>query len=340
MIKEIKIQEFRIRHKKTIQFAEGVTTIIGSSYLGKSTIIKALKWVVRNKPAGDSVINCDADKAVVRIALDEDTTVTRVRGKGKNTYKLNKKVFTAFGNDVPKDIAELLNLSDINFQSQHSAPFWFCETAGEVSRQLNSIVNLELIDRTHSNIASELRKTNLVIEITEEALSRATQQKKKLCYIKDLNQDIKNVEKLQNQYEEDTQKHSIIDEKINLVQIYTHKRENRLEQATEGLRVLHIGDRYRKTADLAERLSRLVKSAQNLQNIIKIKPPSILPLEKLRKRTEQITGQYTRLDSLIKSVESRRQERCQMGKILKTFTKELEEIADGRCPLCGAKMKK
>ena len=123
MIEKIEIKNFRAQEKQKIELGKGVTTIIGSSFIGKSTIIKAFKWAVRNKPAGDSVINWDADKAAVRITFDDGNKVVRRRGKNLNNYKLNKKVFTAFGNDVPSQISNLLNISEINFQNQFDAHF-------------------------------------------------------------------------------------------------------------------------------------------------------------------------------------------------------------------------
>jgi len=322
-----------------IEFSPQVTTIVGRSYIGKSWILRALRWVALNKPAGLTFINWDANKARVRLFID-DKKVIRIRSKDTNLYKINKKNYVAFGGDVPGNVAKIMNLSEINFQKQHEAPFWFCETAGEVSRQLNSIINLELIDSTLADIDSEKRETKTVIKITEKALEKAVEEKKELAYVKDLNQDLENVEKLQKQYEENARKHSTINEKIELVSKYRVIRESSLNQATDGLKVMSIGRKCLKIADSIEKLSKLVKSGRNLKNIIKTRPPSILPLEKLRKKTEQVTEQYVRLDTLIKSIENRRQEKCQTERILNKLTIELGEIAEGRCPLCGAKMKR
>jgi len=340
MLEKLQIRNVGTNEKLDVELGRGTTTIVGKSFIGKSWILRALRLVALNKPAGTSFISWGTDKAKVRLSIDDGKRIIRIRSKNTNIYRFGgkKKPYVAFGNDVPKDIAEILNLSEINFQGQHSAPFWFCETAGEVSRQLNSIVNLELIDSTLANIASELRTTTTVITITEKALGKAVQQKRELDYVKNLNRDLKNVEKLQKQYEEDTRKHSTIDEKVKICIKLRILRESSLEQVSDGLKVMSIGEMYQKTADSAERLSKLVKSARNLQNIIKARPPSILPLEKLRKRTEQTTGQYMRLDTLIKSVENRRQEKCQTEKILNKLKIELGEIAGGRCPLCGKSM--
>jgi len=143
MISKIEIRNFSTHKKQDLEFSPNVTTITGSSFLGKSTILRAIRFVCMNRPTGDKFINWDADKTSVRLTIDKKKIVRR-KGKGNNSYTLDKQEYKAFGNDVPQPIANLVNMSDINFQGQHDAPFWFCETAGEVSRQLNAIINLEV----------------------------------------------------------------------------------------------------------------------------------------------------------------------------------------------------
>lgn len=340
MIEKIQIRNFGANEELNIDFSPQVTTIAGRSYIGKSWLLRALRWVVLNKPSGDSFINWDSDKSKVKLVVD-DKRIVRTRSKSLNTYKLSGKEesYVAFGNDVPKDIMEILNFSEINFQKQHTAPFWFCETAGEVSRQLNSIVNLDLIDSTLANIASEMRKSKAVIEITEEALDKAVQQKKELIFIEDLNEDLIDVEGMQKRYGEIARERATIDERLELGAKYGSIRENAAQQASDGLIVLSMGDRYRETADSVEKLHKLVESGIELQNILKAKPPDFSPLERLERKTKEATAQYQELDALIILIENRSDIKCQVEQDLTSYKKELQEIAGGRCPLCGAKMK-
>lgn len=348
-LEKIQIRNVGTNEKLDVALSPQVTTIVGKSYIGKSWLLRALRLVALNKPAGDSYINWDDDKniAKVRLSIDGGKKVMRTRGhkQSVNSYKLSgkKKPYTAFGNSVPKDIAELLNLSEINFQGQHSTkenriPFWFCETAGEVSRQLNSIVNLELIDKTLANIDSKKRKTNTVIELTEKALAKAIQEKKDLLYVEDLDKDLKNVERLQKRYEQDVRDFSTINEKVQRY-INIHILAKRAgEQASDGLKAISVGKSYLKIADSTERLYKLVESGQDSQNILKNKPPSFQPLERLKEKNERINKQVYLLDTIIEDVENRRIQKCQTEKILKTLTKELEETVGKRCPLCGRPM--
>lgn len=341
MIEKLQIRGFGANEKLDVEFSPNVTSIVGKSFIGKSWMLRALRWVMRNKPAGDSFINWDSDEAKVRLSIDSKK-VTRIRSNSDNSYRLSGKAkpFVAFGNDIPRDIDDLVNVSEINFQGQHSAPFWFCETAGEVSRQLNSIVNLEVIDSTLANIASELRKTKVVIEVTEKSLSKASKEKKELAYVEEMDVGLWKVEALQDQYKANVEKRTTIDQKLNLIAEYVSIQENSLGLVSDGLKAMSVAERYAEIAASVEKLSESIESAQSLQSVLRNRPPSIRPLEKLKKKTEQLSIQYYKLDNLIELVENGRQEKCRTGKNLMRFKKELEEIAEGRCPLCGKPMTK
>jgi chromosome segregation ATPase len=343
MLEKIQIRGFGANEKLDVEFGPNVTTIVGKNFNGKSWMLRALRWVMLNKPAGDGYINWDCDEAKVRLSID-GRKVVRIRNRTSlNSFRLSGKsdAYVAFGNDVPRDIADVVNASGrVNFQGQHDPPFWFCETAGEVSRQLNSIVNLEVIDSTLAALVSELRDTNTSIRLIEVSLEESITERDALTHVKDVDVELRHVENLQKVHQEDVQNRSRIDEKLKLVAKYASKRENHAGHASDGRSVLAIGDRYVKIANLAEKLSELVKSAQELQDTVKNRPPSIAPLERLRKRRVFLSVQCARLDALIESIEHGRVEKCEAERILKNDKKELDKVVEERCPLCGKRTKK
>lgn len=335
MIDKIEIRNFRTQVKQNIELSPGVTTIVGSSFAGKSTAVKTLKWVATNKPAGDSIINWDADKAVARITVDGSKKVVRKRGKGINLYKLNKKKFTAFGSDVPPDIANLFNMADINFQGQFDAPFWFCETAGEVSRQLNAIINLEIIDNTLFNIAAQLRKTKIVIGITQDKLKLAIERKKNLGYIKNLNNDFKRVENLCKEFRKKTAESSVLQGLLKSGLCYAQTHKNASEANLRGRKALSEGDILQKISLRAERLSELIQNGRKYRRIINNKPPPLQPITDLKLKWDKLTHQLDMLNELIELVKRNKEEKCLAEKELLLCRKRFKEIVGKECPLCG-----
>jgi len=340
MIQKLQIRNFRTHEKLDIDFNPLVNSIIGRNAAGKSTIIRAIRWVVRNKPAGDSVINWGADKAAVRLTIDGNK-ITRTRGKGINTYKFNKsKPYKAFRNEVPKDIERIINLSDINFQGQHEAPFWFCKTAGEVSRQLNAIVNLDVIDKTLSNIDSALHESQTTIKITKKRLGEIIQQQDSLAYVEEMDKNLKRVEYAQNQYQKKATELARLQDILELVQKYRNKQKNKRELVSRSHLVLDKGQRYQELVIQVENLSKIVKLGESLLAIASKKPPSLNCLTVLKRKRETIISQYTVLKELVNRLERYEGIKCRTKEDLKKHKIELDKSIGKYCPLCGQSVNK
>lgn len=176
MIHSITLHNFQVHEKLRVDLDPHVTTIVGPTDAGKSAVLRGLRWVALNTPTGDSFIRHGSNCARVVLRVGK-RTVVRKRGHKVNLYKLDGKPFEAFKSDVPEEIAQVLKMGDVTFQRQHDSPYWFSESAGSVSRRLNSIVNLGIIDTTLSSLASSLRKAHTEVEVVEERLKEARVQK-------------------------------------------------------------------------------------------------------------------------------------------------------------------
>ena len=179
MLKKLTIRNFGKHTKQVIQFDKGITCLVGSSYSGKSTILRALRWVMMNKPSGDRMIRWGAKKAEVILEIKDSKhfKIRRQRSKSNNTYAIRAsgvtKEFKAFGNDVPDEIMDVVNVRAINFQQQHDTPYWFGLSAGQVNRELNQIVSLDSIDKVHAALASKLRTTTTLVHMCSERVEEA-----------------------------------------------------------------------------------------------------------------------------------------------------------------------
>ena len=196
MLKRLRIKNFQGHKSFKLKFDPHVTTIVGPSDIGKSAILRAIMWAVLNKPRGASFLHTGADEVSVTLKL-KDHKITRTRGK-TNTYHLNGHKFAAFGHDVPTEISNVLKLNEnINFQDQHlGGSFWFKLSPGEVSRQLNQIVDLSVIDTTLAHIAGEIRKSRMERGIVEGRLEEARKDRGKLRSAKKADRALKAIEEL------------------------------------------------------------------------------------------------------------------------------------------------
>ncbi len=165
MIKQIRLQNFQGHVDTTIDFSEGVNSFIGKSDSGKTSCIRALKWVLTNRPSGESFINHNAfnnkgkqvKPCIVTITTNKHV-VERERSATINSYTIDNVSLKAIGTDVPEEVLEALNMNDINIQYQLDAPFLLTETSGEVARILNRVVKLDDIDFTLKQLNSYAKK--------------------------------------------------------------------------------------------------------------------------------------------------------------------------------------
>ena len=133
MLRSLHIKNFQVHTDLKIEFSPTITSIKGPTDSGKSSVLRALRWVCLNDMAGEAFIREGACSVLALLRIG-DRKIGRGKGQIGNVYRLDDREFKAFGQgNVPQEIAQVLQLNEINFQGQHDAPFWFAETAGEVS---------------------------------------------------------------------------------------------------------------------------------------------------------------------------------------------------------------
>jgi hypothetical protein len=160
-----------------------MNVIIGRSDHGKSSIIRALYWLVFNRPGGEDFIQWGEKKTEVLCTVDS-LTVDREKG-GKNSYYVfNDKPepgpplesFSAIGKSVPIPIQNILNMNELNFKLQFDSPFLLSMSPSETARYLNNIVHLDKIDTAFSNLRSMLFKERAEYNSAEKNMQHDTEQ--------------------------------------------------------------------------------------------------------------------------------------------------------------------
>lgn len=169
MIKSLKLWNFQAHRSLEIEFPPGITTIKGPTDVGKSSVLRALRWLCLNDIGGEEFISWGQTEVVAQLVLDGGR-VARRKGK-ENIYKLNGKIFRAIGaGQVPTPIVAVLGLNEINFQRQMDAHFWLASSAPEVSRQLNRVIDLSVIDESLAKAGAFVRSARERVVVTEERL--------------------------------------------------------------------------------------------------------------------------------------------------------------------------
>ncbi len=293
-----------------------------------------------NQPTGESFIRHGSKKCTVKLGLDGHEIV-RVRGDGINSYSLDGQEFHAFGMGVvPVPIASLLNISDINFQRQLDSPFWFLKSPGEVSRELNEIVNLDLIDRVLSNVSSEQRRAKSTIEMTQERLGIAQKQKDELAWVVEADAILSDLEAKERQLEDVRDRRTKLEQLVRVLGLAEDERRESTAIVQQGGNLLRLGHQICDIRKKRENLLLLCNSIKEAEQAVKNRIPqkAFDKISTLKAEWEEISSKRNRLELLIKQLQQAEEEAWQAKKSVTAARERLNEATGENCPLCGSPM--
>lgn len=339
MLTSIHIKDFQAHASLTVPLDPRITTIVGASDRGKSAVLRALRWLCLNKPGGEAFIKDGTTGTIVTVNVLTDygyeLPVQRERGK-VNVYRREGTDYKAFGADVPPDIASLLNVSAINFQQQHDPPFWFGDTPGEVSRQLNEIVNLGDMDRVLGKLAAGVREAAARLELCEQRRAAAKLERDRHEIAGEMNDSLGEVEALEAIHKDKALAASQLRLLVEEVRKQGVREGEAQRRAQAGCWVLEKGDAWAalhgKRADLEKQLGSIRTLSATASRTI----PPLAPVEALGERLAALEGKrrglaeamaaVRRLTSAVRLAEAD----ASMAEVV--FETEMGE----RCPLCGS----
>lgn len=334
LFRALTLQNFQAHESLSIIFTPGITTIVGSTDSGKSAILRALRWAALNDFLGDSFIKEGEDEAVVSVTVrhaQEDHTVVRQRSTSQNTYALDEKVYKSFGQSVPADIATLLTVSPINFQGQHDSPFWFCEGGAELSRQLNAIVDLSVMDKALSSVNLRVHRAQERESLLQEALVAATDAH---ATAKQRKSRIEEFERLEKADAACTAAKTKADQLWQILKRLDSLQVDFLQQAATSVeKVFKLCKQARTAQERQDRLSAIVAGLE--KNARVKEPPSIQPLQAALQQAKKMATNVQSLAALIKALQTQEAvvSNC-AAEAIETEQRVHRRLRGNICPLC------
>ena len=310
MINKVILNNFQSHSKSELEFVQGVNVIIGKSDSGKSAIMRAIRWIIKNRPLGNSFITKGTNESRVELETDQHV-IERFRNKKNNHYTLVEKediegeyfqIYKAASGGVPEPVEEVLNFGDINLQGQIDQPFLLFNSPGEVASYFNSIVDLSKSDTMISNID---RKRKDAIKKADFYFEEMAEKKKEL----DGFIDVKYLEALVDEVEE---KENGIQEKVFAI----NRIDTLIFQITEKQKLI---ERMPDTSAAEQKLNTL----EDVMGKLSDKQDKFIELDKTIKRIISLDS------ALIKSINK-----------LEKLEMKLKKIMPEICPVCKQKIKK
>jgi DNA repair exonuclease SbcCD ATPase subunit len=351
MIKSLRLINFQSHRDNTIPFHPGVNAIVGKSDSGKSTIFRALNWVINNQPSGDAFRSHWGGDTCVEITLTNGTVITRKRTDKDNLYILDGKELKAFGQGAPpQEIKDALRIEDINMQTQMEAPFLLGSNGGEVARYLNKIVSLDSIDSTLANINRELTNAKRDLNRAQTDKTRFQEEVDKYDYLPAMEVDCKALEDME------WRNISLEDRVFQLNVIISHSKEHAktIDKTTTLIKEFDkkLVDTQRLYNEAAAKrtkataLHSLLNSILRQQGVLKALPiytgASVLinATQADFAALDQLQKQANRLDDMLNNIDKEEQRITQFDKIIAATTEEYDSLMPDICPLCGQEVNK
>lgn len=334
MISRIRIQNFR-RNRFLDLTLGSITVIRGRSAAGKSSLLGALRWVAFNQPAGARFIHWGRKQATVGLQVDGHQ-ILRHRGPAANYYRLDRHLYRAFGTNVPAPIQNCLRLTPLNFHRQHAPHFWFSLTPGEVARQLNQIVNLELVDRILDNLNRKLRTNRILRNEAEQRVEQARERWQALQYVRPLDRDLARLEVREARIAE------IAGNALQLAKMLEgafqvgSRGKNRSYALQRALAAQSIGQQVAKIALRREKLAEWVQTARRYEARSARPLPDLEPVEMMARNWNRNREQRDRLQDMLTTVRRLHSHSRQAQRQIRSLQQQIKQQMGKRCPLCGS----
>ncbi len=347
MIESIKLINYQSHIDSSITFDSGINCIIGQSDSGKSAILKAINWIINNKPTGNAFITHKKTESSVQLSI-KNNTIIRKKGKNVNKYVINNKDLEAFKTDVPEEVKKIINFSELNFQNQFDSSFLLSNSSGEVAKILNKIINLDVIDNSLFNIEKMKKNYKTEYERISNNIVKIEDDLNEYDWIdeaeKKLNKLMKKESSIQKKKDKETKINIIIDKwKSYHYEIKKYKQILSYEKRVSILLDEQISwkekeKKYNKLSDIYNRINNTKIEQEKYNKILKYEELT----NKLLKKEEILTKKrqkQVKLNDFIIKFKNVSDKIKQNNENLSCLIEKYEKIKPNICPLCGGDFK-
>lgn len=350
MIKSITLTNFQSHKNTFIEFCNGTNALVGLSDSGKTAILRALTWVIKNSPSGDSFRSSWGGDTKVQVELSDGTVVERGRTNSDNYYEIQVvgkpvQAFRAFGQGTPpKEIVELFNMSEINMSAQMDAPFLLSAGPGEVAQILNRVVQLDVIDQATSNANKKKLDAGRNLKTCEARLSQLQEQLKSFEYIDAMENDVARYEDLVTEHSNVKLKIQSIRSKIDQYTKFQDRQQKYHAILAAELPLQTAVELLRKSIAASKQinlLSSVISQINDKSNMLekkqKIVPASqqVLAAIALVDKQKELNARIVKLLQLTTKIETRQDMIKSAKENIVNLEAEFHSMMPDICPLCG-----
>lgn len=361
-ISKLELKNFQKHSDLKLNFTSGVNVIYGATDAGKSCIKRAISWVFFNTPQGDVVRKEDTKKTSVKVTLNNDVVVERIKSASINAYILlvgdEEKRFDSVGRKIPEEVVEALRTSlidvndetiNLNIADQIALPFLLDKSGTFRSKLFNKLTGSEITDKVLQDLNKDILRVGREGKIIKEELEQKEQQEIKIRI------DVNGIKEKYNKLDTSFESLKQIQDKYTRLQDLNNKLEkNKSTTVDIKSKINKIGakgkisiDKLREKQNKLDRLTKLDDSINNnisllgkiKQKIAETKDFSKLPVNKLRaiwERLDIIKKMKNKLEQNSTKIKDIKTKKELTKKVLIKWVSRYKEELKKRdiCPTC------
>lgn len=288
MFKGLYIKAFQSHKKTSLSFHPGLNVIKGKGLSGKTAIWRVIRLLKDNRPLGFRYHNksVKGSETVVGASLTDGPGITLSKTKKTAVYKIEgEEPLRKFGQKVPKEIREILNLGSLNLQGQLDPPFLVTESPPEIFRQISQITNSEQLTNWSSIASNRINEFNREAKRQKGKIRDLNKLLRKLPSkeLEKVDKIISKIEKLEGKIIALTKEYDIIDDCLAQIEDLGKK----IEKKGEYLKI----NQYLIQIDFdTQKIRELKRESVTLSNILDMRDE----LKGAIKRKDQLINKYAR----------------------------------------------
>ena len=197
LIKTLDLRNFQTHKKLSLKFSKYLTVIKGTSGVGKSAILRSLFQLIDESIPWNVCHTWDTNDTSIKlvgVSDGKECTIERVHSSKINRVVIDGKSYDYVGKDTPEILTNKLNIKEQNIQKQKNHWFLIDMKPSQLSRELNSVSGLNIIDASIHEVASRVRNAQTELRLLTSQASLLDKEVNALYYVEQADADLKVLE--------------------------------------------------------------------------------------------------------------------------------------------------
>ena len=254
-----------------------LTVIVGPSDVGKTAILRALRWLFYNRPQGDEFRRVGTEVVSVTVETADGHVVTRSRSSGTNRYFVDNVTLEGFGLDVPLEVQEATGVRtvriaeqelEVNIARQLDPPFLGSGISGPArAKALGALAGVDVVDRASRNLGTELHRGRQEAKRLEAEVQELQERLGQFEHLPKLGEALERLRELYGQAQAAQERREKLDSlayRLESIWIDIGRESETMEALTPAI---ELGPKLQAMDADIERLERLSRLADRLEQV-------------------------------------------------------------------------